>query len=140
MNVWVFDPGLMTGVAFWRDGEVESWEFDLDHVYAWVNELDNMKGWKEYPDVIVCEAFVVSMRTVKGTFQPWSLELIGLLRWACTVRGIGFELQQASAAKMFTKNDDLRALGWWHVGGGGHALDALRHLRLYLVKARLLRP
>lgn len=138
MNVWVFDPGLMTGVANWQDGEVHSWEWTTNEVYHWVSDVGN--GNILSPDVIVSEAFVVSMRTVKGSFQPWSLELIGLLRFIATCEEVPFELQQASAAKMFTKNDDIRALGWWHAGGEGHALDALRHLRLYLVKARLLRP
>jgi hypothetical protein len=35
---------------------------------------------------------------------------------------------------MFT-NQALKKLGYWHTGGDGHALDAIRHGLLRLVKA-----
>lgn len=139
MHIVSFDPGKLTGFADWEDGKLlETRELTTEDVYTWCAGI--FAGEFFAPDVIVCEAYVISQRTVRGSAQPWSLELIGLLRFVAYETASKFELQQASAAKSFATNDRLKANGFWHVGGEGHANDALRHLVLYLVKARLIEP
>jgi hypothetical protein len=39
----------------------------------------------------------------------------------------------ADAKRMFT-NEAIKKLEYWHKGGAGHALDAIRHGLLYLAK------
>ena len=131
------DPGLMTGVAVW-DCTLSlapyTMQLDTDEFYTWVKDT-LVDAW--FPYDIVCEAFVISQRTVRGSFQPWSLEHIGLLRWAAWLRKHHFTLQQASAAKRFVTNDRLKSADWY-VPGQDHANDALRHLYLYALERRII--
>jgi len=60
------------------------------------------------------------------SFQPDALEVIGALRYVCSMYGVPFELQDRSVRKRVS-NERLRSLGWWPVGKP-HAQDAARHL------------
>lgn len=126
------DPGKMTGVAILRPNSdtPEVYEMDTEVFFAWVHNTLLQVGWT-YD--IVCEAFVISQRTVKSTSQTWSLELIGLLKWVSWHKGHDFELQQASAAKKFATDARLKEFGWY-TPGKGHANDACRHLLLHALK------
>jgi len=126
------DPGKMTGVAMWdasEGGTPHVMQLEVDPFFSWVNTT--LLTGKKYD--IICEAFVISQRTVKGSSQTWSLEHIGLLKWASWRMGHMFTLQQASAAKKFSTNDRLKEFGWY-TPGMDHANDACRHLLLHALK------
>lgn len=129
------DPGLMTGVAVWTPETPKpiGFELPIENFYEWVRDT-LVSGFEKYD--VVCEAFVISQRTVKGTAQPYSLELIGLLKWVCWLRGHTFSLQQASSAKRFADDARLKAIAWY-IPGRGHANDALRHMFLHCVKEKI---
>jgi hypothetical protein len=42
--------------------------------------------------------------------------------------------QSPADAKAMFSNEKIRKLEYWHKGGEGHALDAIRHALLYMVK------
>ena len=89
-------------------------------------------------DHVACESFRITAHTAKLSPAPWSLEIIGALRWLCHRNGIGFTLQTPGDAKRFATDTKLDKLGWARPPGAGHARDAQRHLLLFLVRAGLL--
>lgn len=130
------DPGLMTGIATWAPEQAAPFAFELslEQMYEFVRDT-LVHGTTTYD--IVCEAYTISERTLKSSRQAWSLELIGLLKWAAWNRGHSFKLQQASSAKRFADNARLKSVGW-HVPGRDHANDALRHLYLHAVQCKII--
>lgn len=126
----------MTGVSIWRAGSEAPVpvELPLENLYEFVRDT-LVNGFEEWD--IICEAFVISQRTVKSTAQPYSLEIIGLLKWAAWLRGHTFTLQQASSAKRFADDARLKAIKWY-TPGRGHANDAMRHLFLYCVMKKII--
>jgi hypothetical protein len=133
------DPGKATGMALF------SLESGSEPVLEWSKELQQ----NEYAEpirevlasledvVVVCERFTINAQTVRNTQAPYSLEQIGILKQCLMDAGrpaddIYFQAP-ADAKAMFT-NEKLKKLEYWHRGGEGHALDAIRHGLLKLVK------
>lgn len=85
-------------------------------------------------DLVVCETFRISTRTVQQT-QAGSLvaiETIGVARWLCDSAGVEFSMQDPAEAMGFVTNDRLKHLGVYATAD--HARDAVRHLVLACVK------
>jgi len=137
------DPGKLTGVALLRiepgsDPVLEnSWELEQHEVAKIVREVIWDPTIKENID-IACERFVINAQTVRNSQAPYSLEVIGILKQCLFDIGksgddIYFQ-SPANAMAMFT-NEKLKKLGYWHRGGAGHALDAIRHALLRAVNS-----
>lgn len=133
------DPGKATGLALFQ---LKSGQ---EPVLAWAREVQQVEyatpireTLKEYPDAdVVCERFVINAQTVRNTQAPFSLEQIGILK-QCLI-DIGRKpddiyFQSPSDAKGMFDNSKLKKLEYWHKGGEGHALDAIRHGLLRCVK------
>ena len=137
------DPGKKTGIAvFAFDGtEPELLKSDevmfsnYDRLILFAMDLAKEQG---HDLDIVCERFVINAQTVKNSQAPFSLEHIGILKYLMLVNGYNPEtklvMQAPVDAKRMFPNEALKKLGYWHVGGEGHALDAIRHGLLRLVK------
>jgi hypothetical protein len=142
MYVLAVDPGKATGIAlFSRDGAAEP-------VLEWSVEVQQ----EEYAEVIrtvlrdpaisanldvACERFTINAKTVKSTQAPYSLEQIGILKQCLMDNGRPADdiyFQSPADAKAMFDNPKLKKLEYWHRGGEGHALDAIRHGLLRLVK------
>lgn len=133
------DPGKATGMACFshKQGEepelVWSGEFQQNEYAAPIREV-----LKAYPDAeIVCERFTINAQTVKNSQAPFSLEQIGILKQCLLDAGRNTDdiyFQAPADAKAMFDNKKLKTLQYWHVGGEGHALDAIRHGLLRLVK------
>lgn len=137
MRFIAVDPGKATGVAVWDyEATIDPITFTFAPLefYNWLLE-DVVRSF--VPIDVVCEAYTISQRTLKASAQLWSLELIGVLRFATWVRQMPFALQQASAAKRFATNDKLKELGWYRPGHD-HENDALRHLLLKSVTMKVI--
>lgn len=93
---------------------------------------------RSIPLEVVCERFTINAQTVRNTQAPYSLEQIGILKQCLMDIGVApddiYFQSPADAKAMFT-NEKLKKLGYWHKGGEGHALDAIRHGLLRLVKS-----
>lgn len=88
---------------------------------------------------IVCERFTITTQTGKNSQAPYSLEMIGVLKQIMIDYGIDPDtliLQSPSDAKKLFPNEALKKLEYWHVGGAGHANDAIRHALLQAVKLK----
>lgn len=140
------DPGKATGICLLdisAEDPVLLWskevnEFDLGPMIeellsgAVVDKSNTM-------DVVV-EKFTITPQTGKLSSAPWSLEHIGVVRFLCAKYGAKMTLQTPADAKNFVTNERLHALEIWHRGGEGHAIDALRHAVLYMVRKLNWRP
>ena len=141
--VLAVDPGKATGVVFmsWNGSdpvpnvilskEVQPEEFALviDTVLNTYRNGDNF--------TVVCERFTINAQTVRNSQAPYSLEQIGVLKHLCRTNMYDPEkivLQSPADAKNMFPDPVLRKLGTWHVGGEGHANDAMRHALLRFVK------
>ena len=140
IHVLAVDPGKATGISFWSwtAGEdpvlMHSWEVTLETfapIIRWA--LSN------YPECkVVCESFIITVATAKNSQAPYSLEHIGILRQLMMDAGMGpddINFQTPADAKKMFPNPALKKVGYWHRGGAGHALDAIRHGLLFMVKS-----
>ena len=140
-SILALDPGKLSGYAwFGEEGGFASGELD----FMAIGDLIETYGRR--PDVqLVTERFVIGPTTGKRPDANWSLEVIGIARRTALKVGRPLVFQAPANAKSFAVNDRLKAMGWWHVGGKGHANDAARHLMIYRVSTgwwddRLLLP
>ena len=136
------DPGKATGMA------LISLETGLEPVLEWSGEFTQEEFAKpvretlwaseaKYNLDIVCERFVINAQTVRNSQAPYSLEIIGALK-QCLIDAQkpteSIVFQAPADAKALFPNEALKKLGYWHRGGEGHALDAIRHALLRAVK------
>lgn len=136
------DPGKVTGIA------LISLETGSEPVLEWSGEFTAEEFAKPIRDTlwaseakfnldVVCERFVINAQTLRNSQAPYSLEQIGALK-QCLIdakRPVEDIIFQAPAdAKALFPNEALKHLGYWHKGGAGHALDAIRHALLRAVK------
>lgn len=142
------DPGKATGVSvfqFVKGSEpvmVDSAEVQFDTFAPWLrSHLDyyfHSEGLDQGPKLhIVCERFTINAQTVKNSQAPYSLEEIGVLKQVMLDYGLNpddLKFQSPADAKAMWDNPKLKKLDYWHRGGEGHALDAIRHGLLYMVK------
>jgi hypothetical protein len=128
------DPGLATGVVYMDIEDpmdpiiIGAWEMSPEEFYHRVEEIISTHGANVR---VVIERYIVTEATGKKSAQPWSLELIGVTRKECWKYGAPLTLQKPSE-KEFATNEKLRHVGFWYVGGDGHANDAFRHALVYL--------
>lgn len=87
-------------------------------------------------DVIVVERYEQRSNV---TAQDDALKQNGVIERFCAEIGIEFVQQMPADAKRFSKDDKLKALGWYVKTKDMHATDSARHLLRYLVKNKLLR-
>ena len=137
------DPGKASGVAFlsW-DGtdatpkiifskEVQPEDFALSVEVI----LNSYRGLDDFS--VICERFTINAQTVRNSQAPYSLEQIGVLKHLCRTNMYAPEriiFQSPADAKAMFPNEALKKVGAWHVGGEGHANDAIRHALLRFVK------
>jgi hypothetical protein len=140
--ILAIDPGKVTGMALF------SLESASEPVLEWSKELEQDEVaeavrsvlWapeKRFQLDVVCERFIINLQTAKNSQAPYSLEVIGIIKQCLKDNGrpmddIFFQAP-ADAMNMFD-NKKLKKLEYWHVGGGGHALDAIRHALLRCIK------
>lgn len=134
------DPGKATGMALF------SIENGAEPVLEWSIEVQQHEYAKPIREAlaafgdeldVVCERFTINAQTVKNTQSPFSLEQIGILKQCLLDAGRPAEdiyFQSPADAKAMFTNEKLKKLEYWHRGGEGHALDAIRHGLLRLVK------
>ena len=138
-HILAIDPGKDTGMALF------SIEQGQDPTLVWSGEYQQHEYAKPiretlslYPDVeVVCERFIINMQTVKNSQAPYSLEQIGIAKQCLMDAGRKPDdiiFQSPSDAKAMFDNPKLKKLEYWHKGGEGHALDAIRHALLQCVK------
>lgn len=107
---------------------IGAWELNPEEFYQRVEEIIADKG----PNVrVVIERYIITEATGKKSAQPWSLELIGVTRKECWKYGATLIMQKPSE-KESASNEKIRYVGFWYVGGDGHANDAFRHAFIYL--------
>jgi hypothetical protein len=137
------DPGKASGICCftWESGQEPklewSGEYQPNEYVQPIREAIGQAFLGGYHLDVVCERFTINAQTVRNSQAPYSLEQIGVLKQAMRDAGIDENLLKfqspADAKRMFT-NEAIKKLEYWHKGGAGHALDAIRHGLLYLAK------
>lgn len=138
------DPGKATGMALFSheagSDPVLLWsgEFQQDEYAKPIRQALALYGPEEGGIEVACERFTINAQTVKNSQAPYSLEQIGILK-QCLIDvdrpADDIYFQSPADAKALFPNPALKKLGYWHKGGEGHALDAIRHGLLRLVKS-----
>jgi hypothetical protein len=121
------DPGKMTGWAMLdrQDGVFSSGEMEFLEMCDFIAQQANTHKAEL---VLVAESFIIGPQTIKNTQAPWSLEMIGVIRYfSQRYTGRDLVLQAPASAKRFASDARLKHMGW-HKPGKGHANDASRHL------------
>jgi hypothetical protein len=138
--VLAVDPGNATGMALF------SLESGQEPVLIWSGEFQQDEYARPIRDTlalygdaldVVCERFTINAQTVRNSQAPYSLEQIGILKQCLMDAGRkpdDIYFQSPADAKAMFDNKKLKKLEYWHKGGEGHALDAIRHGLLKLVK------
>lgn len=137
------DPGKATGIVLMSWNGVDSIPTVIlskevqpeDFALVIDTVLNSYKNENTFS--IVCERFTINAQTVRNSQAPYSLEQIGVLKHLCRTSLFNPEqiiFQSPADAKNMFPNPVLKKLGTWHVGGEGHANDAIRHALLRLVK------
>jgi len=137
------DPGKLSGVCLFSietGHEPEllwSGEYDESNFAVPVREAIMEADLGGSVLEVACERFTITAQTAKNSQAPYSLEQIGVLKHLIresngTASPIVY--QGPVDAKRLFPNDALKKLDYWHRGGEGHALDAIRHGLLYLAK------
>ena len=155
-RVLAMDPGKLTGQAVmerYKDTDsgvhelrlLESVETPPDETIPWFRE-----AYAKYAEPVnddsprmrvVMESFRITSRTgEKSQEATWALRTIGATEQACRDLGYPVEaiMEFSPSKKQVFPNPRLKALGLWHVGGKGHALDAIRHATLYLAQTGMM--
>lgn len=135
MYIFAFDPGKTTGwaLAEVENGDVLNITYGEDAPFVVCARID---AWfRAYGERLqpVGEKYTITARTATLSQQHDALEIIGVARYLAWKHDCQELLLQPTNTKKFSTDKRLKAMGWWHKGGGGHANDALRHLMGYLV-------
>lgn len=143
MLVLAVDPGKLSGVALfsYTTGQepelVWTAEVDQKQYASKLREAFQLANYAQIELQVACERFIINAQTVRNSQAPYSIEQIGILKQVLMDHDRepdDLHLQSPSDAKNLFGNDKLKKLGYWHRGGEGHALDAVRHGLLRLVK------
>jgi hypothetical protein len=129
------DPGGVTGVAFYAPGD-GFWSAEVPGgSAAFAPSWRDLLRQRTVVHIIV-EKFTITPATATKTRQYDALEIIGWLKLECPHLGIPLTIQTPAAAKAFSTDAKLKALGWYDRTPGGHRNDAARHLCKFLVDQR----
>lgn len=143
MYILAVDPGKASGIALLslKLGEepkiIMSGEYQMKEYAQPIRDAIKRARLGNTAIQIVCERFIINAQTVRNSQAPYSLEQIGILKQVMLDEGLDPEIivfQSPSDAKAMFDNPKLKKLEYWHKGGEGHALDAIRHGLLRCVK------
>ncbi|HEY7413922.1 MAG TPA: hypothetical protein VH593_01920 [Ktedonobacteraceae bacterium] len=128
------DPGATCGIALYDDGVVQLLQMTRGNDVRNANKVLEVCGG---PEVLVVERFVP--QPTKGyTWQSLSPMRIGaMLECLIAERGLLVDLLwQTPSDKAVITDDRLRRWGWWWPGHDD-AMDALRHLIVFLRRTKM---
>ena len=138
MIILACDPGEMSGLAQVNTETMQffSYEKDFDETCKHIVMLGHEHGSNLR---VVCEAFFITAETHKKSFQPWSLELLGVCRFVSRAyTGQELTVQPKSNARGKLGTDSrLKKLGWYWRTKDGHANDAAGHLLAFCAERHL---
>lgn len=141
MIVISVDPGKVTGVSVWLDGQVDNVELpameSVKHVHAAIRS--QQAAGKNIEGQLVCESYTVNANTVRHKRQYDALEVIGACRYLSLHYGLEFRLQPPPNRNLI-KSDTLKKLGWWSPSKDKHMIDSAKHLAIACLRLGILKP
>lgn len=133
ISIVALDPGQTTGVALTHyDTSADKCTYIRTHELIGDHYVDLYRLLcNEQPQVVVYEYFVYQNRKEKVELE--SREYIGVAKLYAHMTDKSIVGQTASAAKQLWTADKLTKIGLWEPNRP-HAMDAVRHLLLFLVE------
>lgn len=119
--IFGIDPGVHVGLLRYHlmSGQVEMTVMEgLENAGRWLEDR------LDVGDISATERYTATSGSVRRTFQPETLEVIGMVRWLSYKTAGVYLLQTAAEAKKVASNDVLKALGWWRAGDPDHVRRA----------------
>ena len=129
--IFSFDPGLVTGWACLDPNTGGFVSGQTEGRHAFYRQFESMIATGVKAEV-VGEKYVITARTAQLTAQYDALFILGHIDALSDKLGFPLTLQTPAAAKAFSTDSKLRAVGWYTPSKGGHSNDAARHLLLYV--------
>jgi hypothetical protein len=138
------DPGKASGICLFQYEQgyepklLWSGEYQPEEYATPIRSAIRSSVEYGFPLEVVCERFTINAQTVRNSQAPYSLEQIGVLKQIMLDHKMPTEaiiFQSPADAKAMFPNEKLKKIGYWHKGGEGHALDAIRHAVLRLAKS-----
>jgi hypothetical protein len=137
-QIFAVDPGLISGVALFELTDAQNLQLLNSDELTWQDlgyYCESTFMGKPSGLAVVGERFTITKETAKNSQAPWSLQCLGMVQWLSYYYEVAdYVLQSPADAKTMFPNPRLKTMGYWHKGGEGHALDAIRHGLLYAVK------
>lgn len=145
MIVLWFDPGLLTGVTAYdltNDKLILCDEFDYIHTGGTL-DLDIASPISSFVETMLAidtSATWVgweSYRIMKGAQSqaPWSLEVIGMLKYLCAREGYSVLPEAAPSDRNVCTPAMLKAMGWYdHCKGKKDALSSAQHMVAWMLR------
>jgi hypothetical protein len=133
-RILCLDPGLTTGWATFRDGNLEEYgQWDTPEAYTLADTIYALHVAR-FLDLIVFESYAVRGNKFKEHVgsEVMTIQLIGAIKVAAHEYGIPFFSQTPAMAKGFCTDTKLREWGLYQ-SVGPHARDAIRHGCHYLL-------
>lgn len=130
------DPGGCTGWAAWRSEDDAFWSDENEGMYVFRRQFDSFIETSNPWEIrFVIEDFTISARTVTTSLDYSALRIIGYVDLMC--ERLDYLLDWQRPAQIKSKSTvgtdiNLKKLGWYKAGMGGHANDAARHLLVFL--------
>ena len=134
------DPGLTTGWVWYENGDTQAGQIEGRHDFY--NVLWSFMTGLVRPVEWVCESYTITPATARLSAQYDALYIIGYMDGKAYKGDVKFTLSEnLRDAKQFITDRVLKELGWWRGGKHyEHAMDAARHLGLYIVDSHHPRP
>lgn len=131
--IFGIDPGVHVGLVRYEllTGKIEMTVCEgLEKAGCWLEDRVDVG------DVLATERYNATSGSTRRTFQPETLEVIGMVRWlAYKTTGV-FLLQTAAEAKKAAPNDVLQTFGWWRKGDPDHVRRAAAQAAYALFRLR----
>lgn len=127
MRIIALDPGGTTGWCLVNaKGLIIDYGQLVDEHHAKLYDLLT----NEHPDTVICERFM--HRQTLGVDQT-ALEYIGVAKLWCEIEQVPLVMQTAAQAKGFWTDTKLKDINLYKANKR-HAMDAIRHALVYLMK------
>ncbi len=133
------DPGGTTGWAAWNSDVPVADSFisgETEGRFAFRQRFDNI--FMPSPPghiTFIIEDFTISARTVTTKLDYSALRIIGYVELVCEKHGYALHFQRPAQIKSkatIGTDINLKKLGWYRAGHGGHANDAAKHVLVHV--------
>lgn len=144
MRYTAMDPGKCTGWATWDPDNGGFNSGEVKGKFEFRDRFDDFIAADGFDEVtFIIEDFLISSRTLSTKIDYNALRIIGYTELECERLGYTLYFQRAAQIKNKTTiatDTNLKKIGWYRPGHGGHANDSARHLLIHIRNLAVAQP